>query len=56
MLSEVMDYFGFDKELDHLGFFETDEHTHLEKELQRIIRQGRLEHRFSNRKPGLTGC
>ncbi len=33
MLSEVMDYFGFDKELDHLGFFETDEHTHLEKEL-----------------------
>ena len=42
MLSEVMDYFGFDKELDHLGFFATDEHTHLEKELPRIIRQGRL--------------
>ena len=42
MLSEVMDYFGFEQELDHLGFFETDEHLHLEKELQRIIRQGRL--------------
>jgi type II secretory pathway predicted ATPase ExeA len=42
MLSEVMDYFGFSQELDHLGFFETDEHSHLERELQRIIRQGRL--------------
>lgn len=42
MLSEVMDYFEFERELDHLGFFATDEHRHLEKELQRIIRQGRL--------------
>ena len=39
---EVMDYFGFERELDHLGFFATSEHSHLEKELQRIIRQGRL--------------
>lgn len=38
MLSEVMDYFGFSQELDHLGFFETDEHSHLERELPRIIR------------------
>ncbi len=51
MLSEVMDYFGFDRELDHLGFFETDEHVHLERELQRIIRQGRLV-AFS----GIVGC
>jgi type II secretory pathway predicted ATPase ExeA len=37
-----MDYFGFERELDHLGFFETDEHSHLDRELQRIIPEGRL--------------
>ena len=42
MLSEVMDYFGLEQELDHLGHFETDEQAHLFKELQKIISQGRL--------------
>ena len=51
MLSEVMDYFGFERELDHLGFFATSEHSHLEKELQRIIRQGRLV-----ALSGIVGC
>ncbi len=51
MLSEVMDYFGFDRELDHLGYFQTDEHVHLERELQKIIRQGRLV-----ALSGIVGC
>ena len=37
-----MEYFGLEKELDHLGHFETDEQAHLFKELQKIIRGGRL--------------
>lgn len=37
-----MEYFGLEKELDHLGFFETDAQAHLEKELKKIIAQGRL--------------
>ena len=42
MLSDVMDYFGFERELDHLGFFETEQQKHLEKELQKLLRQGKL--------------
>ena len=42
MFSEVMEYFGLEKELDHLGFFETEAQAHLEKELKKIIAQGRL--------------
>ena len=42
MFSEVMEYFGLEKELDHLGFFETNAQAHLEKELKKIIAQGRL--------------
>ena len=42
MFSEVMEYFGLEKELDHLGFFETEAQAHLEKELKKIIFQGRL--------------
>lgn len=42
MFSEVMDFFGLEKELDHLGFFATDAQTHLEKEITKIITQGRL--------------
>jgi type II secretory pathway predicted ATPase ExeA len=42
MLSDVIEYFGFKKELDHLGYFETDEQKNLFKELNYVIRQGRL--------------
>ena len=31
MFSEVMEFFGLDRELDHLGFFETEPQAHLEK-------------------------
>ena len=51
MNHEVMDYFGLDKEFDHLGFFETKEHTHLSAELQKIIRTGRLV-----ALSGIVGC
>jgi type II secretory pathway predicted ATPase ExeA len=39
---EVMDFFGLEKELDHLGFFATEAQTHLEQEITKIISQGRL--------------
>jgi type II secretory pathway predicted ATPase ExeA len=42
MFSEVMEFFGLEKELDHLGFFETEAQAHLEKELKKTISQGRL--------------
>lgn len=42
MLSEVMEYFGFTRSINHLGYFETENHVHLLKELKTIIRQGRL--------------
>lgn len=37
-----MDFFGLEKELDHLGFFATEAQTHLEQEIVKIISQGRL--------------
>ena len=37
-----MDFFGLEKELDHLGFFATEAQTHLEQEIVKIIAQGRL--------------
>lgn len=42
MFSEVMEFFGLEQELDHLGFFETASQKHLEKELKITIAQGRL--------------
>jgi len=42
MLSEVMEYYGFKKPFDHLGYFETEHHAHLVKELKIVIGQGRL--------------
>ena len=42
MFSEVMEFFGLEKELDHLGFFETTSQKHLAKELKLAIAQGRL--------------
>jgi type II secretory pathway predicted ATPase ExeA len=42
MFSEVMEFFGLEKELDHLGFFETASQKHLAKELTISIAQGRL--------------
>jgi len=42
MLSDVMSYFGLHRALDHVGYFETEDQTHLFKELKPQIRQGRL--------------
>ena len=42
MFSEVMEFFGLEKELDHLGFFETTSQKHLAQELKLAISQGRL--------------
>ncbi len=42
MFSEVMEFFGLRKELDHLGFFETTSQKHLAQELKVAIAQGRL--------------
>ena len=42
MFSEVMQFFGLEKELDHLGFFETTAQQHLHQELKIMIAQGRL--------------
>ena len=42
MFSEVMEFFGLERELDHLGFFETASQKYLEKELKITIAQGRL--------------
>ena len=42
MLSDVMNYFGFKRTLDHVGFFETEEQALLFRELKLQIRQGRL--------------
>jgi hypothetical protein len=42
MLSDVVEYFGFTKELDHLGYFEPEGQKNLFKELNYVIRQGRL--------------
>ena len=42
MFSEVREFFGLKKELDHLGFFETTSQKHLAQELKIAIPQGRL--------------
>lgn len=42
MFSEVMEFFGLEQELDHLGFFATEAQTHLEQEISKMITQGRL--------------
>jgi type II secretory pathway predicted ATPase ExeA len=42
MFSEVMEFFSLEKELDHLGFFETTSQKHLAQELKVTIAQGRL--------------
>ncbi len=42
MNREVMTYFGFKKELDRLGYFQTDEQIQLFEELNHVVRQGRL--------------
>ena len=42
MFSEVREFFGLKKELDHLGFFETTSQQHLAQELKLAISQGRL--------------
>jgi type II secretory pathway predicted ATPase ExeA len=42
MLSDVMEYFGLTRAFDHVGYFETAQHSQLIKELKLAIRQGGL--------------
>ncbi|NEP19902.1 MAG: AAA family ATPase [Leptolyngbya sp. SIO4C1] len=42
MLSDVMEYFDLKRAFDHVGYFETAQHTQLIKELKLAIRQGGL--------------
>jgi type II secretory pathway predicted ATPase ExeA len=42
MLSDVMEYFGLNRAFDHVGYFETAQHSQLIKELKLAIRQGGL--------------
>lgn len=42
MFSEVMNFFGLEQELDHLGFFATENQTHLEQEISKNIAPGKL--------------
>jgi type II secretory pathway predicted ATPase ExeA len=51
MLSEVMEYYGFKKPFDRLGYFETEHHLHLLKELKMEISRGRLV-----ALTGIVGC
>jgi type II secretory pathway predicted ATPase ExeA len=51
MLSEVMEYYGFKKPLAHLGYFETEHHAHLVKELKIALERGRLV-----ALTGIVGC
>lgn len=42
MNREVMAYFGLKKELDNLGYFQTEEQIQLFEELNHVVRQGRF--------------
>jgi type II secretory pathway predicted ATPase ExeA len=51
MLSDVMNYFGLTREFDQAGFFETEHHQHLLKEISAILKKGRLV-----ALAGIVGC
>lgn len=51
MLSEVMAYYGLTRELDHVGYFETDQHQQVVTELTNAIKQGKLV-----ALSGIVGC
>ncbi len=42
MLSDVMNHFGLDKEFDQVGYFDTDHHRYLIKEMTAAIKKGRI--------------
>ncbi len=51
MLSDVMSYFGLTREFDQAGFFETEHHQHLQKEITATLKKGRLV-----ALSGIVGC
>jgi type II secretory pathway predicted ATPase ExeA len=42
MLSDAMDYFGLGRELDQAGYFDTEHHRYLVKEIMTAIKKGRV--------------
>lgn len=42
MLSDVMGYFGLNCEFDQAGYFETEHHQYLVKEIAATIKKGRI--------------
>jgi type II secretory pathway predicted ATPase ExeA len=42
MLSDAMDYFGLGRELDQAGYFDTEHHRYLIKEIITAIKKGRV--------------
>jgi type II secretory pathway predicted ATPase ExeA len=51
MLSEVMAYYGFTRDVRHVGYFETIQHQHIMAALKTAIQQGRLV-----ALSGIVGC
>jgi type II secretory pathway predicted ATPase ExeA len=51
MLSEVMAYYGFTRDVRHLGYFETTQHQHIMAALKAAIQQGQLV-----ALSGIVGC
>jgi type II secretory pathway predicted ATPase ExeA len=46
MLHEVMAYYGFTRDLRHVGYFETVQHQQIVAALKAAITQGQLIARF----------
>jgi type II secretory pathway predicted ATPase ExeA len=51
MLSDVLDHYGLSRELRHAGYFETEHHQEIFKELKAAIKLGKLI-----ALTGLVGC
>ena len=42
MLMDVMDFFGLTKDFENAGFFETDKHRQIVREIKGAVKQGKL--------------
>lgn len=42
MLSDVMEHYGLNRDFSHAGYFETEHHRQLLKELKSAIKQGKM--------------
>jgi type II secretory pathway predicted ATPase ExeA len=51
MLSEVMEYYGISRSFRHAGYFETDHHRQVFKEMEKAIHRGELV-----AMSGIVGC